>query len=189
MNEATIKRYLDVLKFSENLKKTLRSAHLSNGRVESTADHTWRLLLWILLFKDEMNDINLTRLYEMAIIHDLGEAISGDIPAPNQKNTAEKHEKEQQDLETLLAPLPLKDKTYILELWHDYEAAKSIEAQWLKALDKLETMLQHNQGKNPPDFDYHFNLSYGQNYTDTIDLLKKVRHIIDSETLENSQRV
>lgn len=44
-----------------------------------------------------------------------------------------------------------------------------------KALDKLETILQHNQGTKPDNFDYAFNLSYGKRYTADIDLTRKIR--------------
>ena len=48
-----------------------------------------------------------------------------------------------------------------LALWDEYEAAATPEARAVKALDKMETILQHSQGDNPPDFDYGFNLTYG----------------------------
>ncbi|MDL2227072.1 hypothetical protein LJB86_05405, partial [Deltaproteobacteria bacterium OttesenSCG-928-M10] len=40
----------------------------------------------------------------------------------------------------------------------------------------------HNQGLNPPDFDYGFNLEYGREYTSARPLLAKMRHIIDETT-------
>ena len=51
-----------------------------------------------------------------------------------------------------------------------------------KALDKLETILQHNQGKNPDDFDYRFNLDYGKAYTSSHPLIVTIREILDRET-------
>ena len=52
----------------------------------------------------------------------------------------------------------------LLALWDEYEAAATPEARAVKALDKMETILQHSQGDNPPDFDYGFNLTYGRDY-------------------------
>ena len=49
-------------------------------------------------------------------------------------------------------------------------------------LDKLETILQHTQGANPPDFDYRFNLGYGRRYTEAPPLLAELRAILDAET-------
>ena len=64
-----------------------------------------------------------------------------------------------QDLELLLQPLPNDLKEEILILWDDYENASSQEALLAKAFDKIETILQHTQGQNPPNFNYGFNLS------------------------------
>ena len=49
-------------------------------------------------------------------------------------------------------------------------------------MDKLETILQHNQGINPPDFDYEFNLQYGQEHTRTNPLFTTIRRIVDKVT-------
>ena len=51
-----------------------------------------------------------------------------------------------------------------------------------KALDKLETILQHTQGENPADFDYRFNLDYGKRYTAIDPLVTTLREILDRDT-------
>ena len=56
------------------------------------------------------------------------------------------------------------------------------EARLVKALDKAETILQHNQGKNPPDFDYGFNLEYGKPYFSFHPLLKELRSLLAAQT-------
>ena len=50
------------------------------------------------------------------------------------------------------------------------------------ALDKAETIIQHNQGANPADFDYAFNLTYGSGYFRDDDLLRDLRRLLDDET-------
>jgi putative hydrolase of HD superfamily len=67
-------------------------------------------------------------------------------------------------------------------LWDEYEAAESPEAKLAKALDKLETIMQHNQGRNPAGFDYRFNLGYGRQHTADNPLIARVRAILDEET-------
>ncbi|MEM7260265.1 MAG: VOC family protein, partial [Pseudomonadota bacterium] len=62
------------------------------------------------------------------------------------------------------------------------------EAALAKALDKIETLIQHNQGKNPEDFDYRFNLDYGRNYTDALELTQRLRAEIDKETQQHASR-
>jgi len=51
-----------------------------------------------------------------------------------------------------------------------------------KALDKLETILQHTQGANPPDFDYRYNLEYGRRFTADHPVMVALREILDRET-------
>ncbi len=182
MNTAEITGILDFLRHAERLKDTTRTAFTSEGRQETVAAHTWRLCLMALVLEEHFADIDFSRLIKMCIIHDLGEAISGDIPAIHQNPEASKSDKEREDLLELLKPLSDELRSEIVELWDEYESASSNEAKLAKALDKLETILQHNQGKNPADFDYRFNLGYGRQYTEGDPVIVALRQILDEET-------
>jgi putative hydrolases of HD superfamily len=173
---------LGFLRRAERLKDTVRSGYTSGGRQESVADHTWRLCLMALLLHDRFPDVDFARLVKICIVHDLGEAVGGDIPAPQQAEAGGKAEQERQDLLDLLAPLPPRLKEEITALWDEYEAASTPEASLAKALDKLETLLQHTQGANPPDFDYRFNLDYGRRYTAGDPTIEAIRRVLDAET-------
>jgi putative hydrolases of HD superfamily len=172
---------LEFLRAAEQLKNTYRTAWTSAGRAESVAEHTWRLCLMSLLFADGFPEVDFARLVKICIIHDLGEAIGGDIPAIHQVPGESKAAQERADLLQLLAPLPERLRTEIAGLWDEYEAAESPEAKLAKALDKLETIMQHNQGANPPDFDYGFNLGYGRRHTAGHPLIEAVREVLDRE--------
>jgi putative hydrolase of HD superfamily len=182
MSPADLHGCLEFLRGAERLKSTLRSGHTSSGRPESTAEHTWRLCLMAMVFRTEFTALDFTKVLKLCVIHDLGEAISGDIPAVMQHSTPDKSANERADLLTLMQPLPTALQAEFLALWEDYEYATSPEARIVKGLDKLETVLQHNQGKNPPDFDYAFNLGYGQKYMDSHPLLRQVRDVLDADT-------
>ena len=173
---------LDFLRRAERLKDTVRSGYTSGGRQESVADHTWRLCLMALLLRDRYPDVDFARLVSICIVHDLGEAVGGDIPAPEQAGAPGKAEQERRDLIDLLEPLPERQRDEIAALWDEYEAAVTPEARLAKALDKLETLLQHSQGANPPDFDYRFNLEYGRRYTAGDDTIEAIRRVLDQET-------
>lgn len=67
-------------------------------------------------------------------------------------------------------------------LWEEYTEGESAEARLVKTLDKAETILQHNQGANPPDFDYAFNLTYGTAYFQGYPLLEALREELDAGT-------
>lgn len=182
MASTDIASRLQFLREAERLKDTLRSAYTTSGRTESVADHSWRLSLLAMTFADHLPDVDLLRLMKICVLHDLGEAIDGDIPAPEQVSMAPKSGKERSDFLSLVDPLPDIVKSEFLSLWDEYENGESPEAQVAKALDKVETILQHNQGANPEDFDYAFNLDYGKAHTDTVPIAATLRELLDVET-------
>lgn len=73
-------------------------------------------------------------------------------------------------------------------MWDDYEDVQSHEAEVAKAFDKIETILQHNQGRNPEGFDYAFNLEYGRRYTDAVPIAAEIRDLVDADTAEHVKR-
>lgn len=187
MNEAELAGFLDFLRAAERLKTVTRSGYTSAGHSESVAEHTWRLSLMALLLAPEFPELDAARLLKICLVHDLGEAIGGDIPAPEQARRAAaggvaKAHQERRDLEELLRPLAERQRTEILALWDEYDAARSPEAKLAKALDKLETILQHTQGDNPPGFDYRFNLGYGREHTAQPPLIAAIRAVLDRAT-------
>ena len=185
---------LEFLRATERLKVVTRSAFTSEGKPETVAEHSWRLCLMALVLRDEFPEVDLGKLLAMCVVHDLGEAIGGDVPAPEQARRlaadphATKAVQEREDLLTVLAPLPAPMRQTITALWDEYEAATSPEARAAKALDKLETILQHTQGSNPPDFDYRFNLGYGRAFTAGHPAIVRLREVLDRETERLAER-
>jgi len=186
MQPAELHGLLDFLRAAERLKATHRSAHTSTGERESVAEHTWRLSLMAMLVAPSFPAVDVARLLKICIVHDLGEALGGDIPAPEQARMARegitKSGQERRDLVTLVEPLPQALRSELIALWDEYEGAATAEARLAKALDKLETILQHTQGANPPDFDHAFNLTYARAATSGDPLIESLRTVLDVET-------
>lgn len=183
MPTSDLTRILDFLRDAEALKSTHRSAWTASGERESAAAHSWRLALMALVLHDRVPGVDLGRLLAICIVHDLGEAVSGDIPAPEQAaRPGGKAADERRDLVQLAERLPAPARDTIVALWDEYEAAATPEARLAKGLDKLETILQHTQGANPPGFDYRFNLGYGRRYTVGDPLLVALRALLDHAT-------
>ena len=172
----------DFLADASALKDTLRSGFTPGGRPESVAEHSWRLGLLALVLSGEMEGIDLARLLSLILVHDLGEAISGDVPAIDQVPGEDRAARERTDLMTLCAPLPEDARARIVALWDEYAAAATPEAVMAKGLDKCETMLTHAEGANPPDFDYAWNLGYGSEATARSPLLAALRKVVDVRT-------
>ena len=194
MQPADLAGLLDFLRSAERLKTVMRSGYTSAGRPESVAEHTWRVALMAILLAPEFPGVDVARLVKICLVHDLGEAIGGDISAPEQARrlaageAAGKADAERRDLLALLEPLAAPLQAELTALWDEYEAAATPEAKLAKALDKLETILQHTQGANPPGFDYRFNLGYGRQYTADHPLLAAVRAVLDEATEARARR-
>ena len=155
-------RYLQFIREAERLKNVLRTAYTSEGRHESTAEHSWRLALLAAVLTGERPELDMQRVVLMCLIHDLGEAFDGDVPAIAQ--TARRSQSRlgaggHGAADTHCSRRKREPRSE--KIWEEYEACQTPEARWVKALDKAETIIQHNQGANPAGFDYAFNLTYG----------------------------
>ena len=73
------KELIEFLGVVEKLKCNTRHSWTSSGRRESVAEHSWRLSLLAMLCADEYPDLDMNKVVRMCIIHDLGEAITGDV--------------------------------------------------------------------------------------------------------------
>jgi putative hydrolases of HD superfamily len=187
MKSEELNSILDFIRRAERLKNTLRSGYTSTGRNESVAEHTWRLCLMAMVLEKYFPEADMARVLKICLVHDLGEALNGDIPAPLQSEELSKAANERNDFLILVDSLPADIQKELIGLWDEYEHASSPEAKAAKALDKLETIIQHNQGKNPDDFDYSFNLDYGKTYTSAHPVASEIRKILDEETIKRAE--
>lgn len=87
-------KLLEILHVAERLKDTPRHCYTSGGRRESVAEHSWRIALMAYLVRDEFPDADMDKVILMCLIHDLGEAFTGDIPTFLKTGEDEKKEEE-----------------------------------------------------------------------------------------------
>ncbi|MEM1284533.1 MAG: HD domain-containing protein [Pseudomonadota bacterium] len=182
-SDVEIETLLAFLTLSGDLKDTLRSGYTNAGAQENTAAHSWRLCLWVIALEPFLDGLDMARLLKLAILHDLGEAVTGDVPAIHQSgDQSDRKQAEAKAIIDMTADLRVETRTAIRSLADEYETGASLEAAMVKGLDKLETMHQHATGTNPPDFDYAFNLSYGEKWTKSDPLLLVLRAAVDRMT-------
>lgn len=178
----------NLLKFihqSEGLKRLLRHSWLSDGRRESVAEHTWRMMLMALLLHDKLDEnVNLSQVLKICLVHDLPEVITTDYPA-FKKQPDDKVEQEEAALQKMTGKLPKNTRNEIVSLWQEYEAGSTPEARFTKALDKLEVLIQHNESdiSKQTDEELPFNLYYGNKFTDYDKFLERFRSLVRKETL------
>lgn len=70
----------EILGVAERLKCNTRHCFTSSGRHESVAEHSWRVALMAMLLRPEFPEADMDKVIRMCLIHDLGEAFTGDIP-------------------------------------------------------------------------------------------------------------
>ena len=72
---------LDALTVAVRLKDTTRHCYTEKGRHESVAEHCWMMTLMAFFMRDEFPEADMDKVMRMCVIHDLGEAFTGDIPS------------------------------------------------------------------------------------------------------------
>ncbi|KKP69204.1 MAG: Hydrolase (HAD superfamily) [Candidatus Moranbacteria bacterium GW2011_GWE1_35_17] len=146
-NLENLEKIFDFLEVAEKLKSTLRYNKTTSGRQESTAEHSWRLALMIFMLADELKlEIDVSRAVKIALVHDLAEALTGDIDAiliaEGKISKEEKEIQEARAVEKIQQTLPALVGKEITALQNEYNENKTREAKFVKALDKIETLTQ-----------------------------------------------
>jgi len=124
------------------LKSTPRAGWALRGVVspETVAEHSHRVaLLALVLAPRAAPPLDVSRCVALALVHDLAEALVGDITPYDGVSADEKHRREAGAMRQLA---DLAGDASLLALWREYDAAESPEARFVKELDKLETVLQ-----------------------------------------------
>ena len=127
------------------------------------------------LVSDEFPDADLEKLMKMCLIHDLGEAFTGDIP------TFEKSEKDEEKEASLLdewvKQLPEPFASEMLTLYREMEERQTLEARIYKALDNLEALIQHNESDISTwiPLEYDLQMTYGNDKVQFSEYLTRLR--------------
>ena len=176
--------YLNILHVAEKLKDTPRHCTTTQGRTESVAEHSWRVSLMALLLRREFPDVNIDRVVDMCLVHDLGECFTGDIPAFIK--TDSDRNVEDSLLDQWVSSLPEEVSDDLKALYAEMEAQETKESKIYKALDKLEALIQHNESplSTWSENEYELNKTYAFNTVEFSDWLTELRKEILQDTLD-----
>ena len=178
------KKLLDALRVAERLKDATRHCYTSGGRHESVAEHSWRMTLMAFFIRDEFPQADMDKVMRMCLIHDLGEAFTGDIPTFNKTKADEETEDALLDRWVSSLPKPLDDD--MRALYAEMNARQTLEAKIYKAIDSLEALIQHNISDLstwiPREFE--LNKTYADDKVAFSDYLTALREEIRRDTLK-----
>lgn len=182
----TPQEVLEILHVAERLKCNTRHCDTSTGRRESVAEHSWRLCLFAMLLEQEpeFRSLDTDRVLRMCLIHDLGEAFTGDIPAFSK--SAQDEGREQALYEDWIAQFPPANRAQFQALLAEMTALATPEAKLYKALDKLEAVIQHNEASLDSwlPLEYDLQRTYGQEAVEFSPYLRALKAEIDRWTEE-----
>lgn len=178
------RKLLEALSVAERLKDATRHCYTRNGRHESVAEHSWMMTLMAFFMRDEFPEADMDKVIRMCIIHDLGEAFTGDIPMF--EKTGENERQEEELLHSWLHELPENYRTEMTALYAEMKKRETIEAKIYKAIDSLEALIQHNISDLSTWIpkEYELNKTYGDDRVQFSEYLKKLREEIRKDTLE-----
>ena len=184
MEEETLLQFLDL---AEKLKCHTRHSWTSSGRQESVAEHVYRLLVFAWLVREEFPDYDMNRVMELALFHDMGEALTGDIPAFEKDKEDEKKEEQAQEKIAGMLPEPYRER--LADIFREVEKKETKESRLLAALDKLEALIQHNEADLSTwlPLEYDLQLTYGQEQTKSIPYMKKLRESVYEDSVKKME--
>ena len=173
---------LNALHVAERLKDATRHCYTSGGRHESVAEHSWRLALMAYWLRDRFPELDMDKVVRMCLIHDLGEAFTGDIPTFNKTRADEAREEDL--LFGWVDSLPEPFRTEMAALYREMAARESPEARLFKALDNLEAVIQHNESELSTwsENEFALNLIYGYDKAAWSPVLLALRDAVREET-------
>ena len=122
-----INRYMELLDRAEKLKNNTRHSWTSSGRHESIAEHSWRLAFMAYFMKDEFPDVDINKVILMCMMHDFGEAFTGDIPAFDK--TSDDENTEENVIKEWIDSLPEPYRAELAELFAEMKERKTTEAK------------------------------------------------------------
>ena len=174
---------LKAMAVAVRLKDTTRHCYTEKGRHESVAEHCWMAALMAFFLQDECPEADMDKVIRMCLIHDLGEAFTGDIPTF--EKTEENERTEEQLLREWVAALPKVCRDEMTALYDEMERRESLKSRIYKAIDNLEAVIQHNFSDLSTWIprEYELNKTYGDDKVAFSPYLTALREEVRQDTL------
>lgn len=135
---------LPFILLTEKLKSSNRATTVvGTDRKENSAEHSWQVALLALVFADFSNEeVDLLKVLKMLLIHDLPEALCGDVPlyAANRHEAAKKEESAAKEVFSMLSDSMNEE---FQNLWNEFNARETPEAKFCACIDRIMGFVQN----------------------------------------------
>ena len=147
-------------------KNVFRQTHLSgHGRRENDAEHAWHMAIMAWLLREYANeDVDITKVMLMCLIHDIVEIDAGDTYAYDAENLKTQKAREDAAKERIFTLLPDDQRDALTALFDEFEAYETAEAKFAHAMDNLQPLLLNdsNDGGDWKEHDVTAETIYGR---------------------------
>lgn len=143
--EERFKQQLQFLVEIDKMKSIYRQTILiDRSRRETDAEHSWHFAMAALILAEyAAANVNLHKVVQMALVHDLVEISAGDTYAYDDVGNAAREERERIAADEVFALLPAEQADLYKALWEEFERAESAEALYANAMDSLQPMINN----------------------------------------------
>lgn len=143
--EKRFERQLAFIMELDKLKTVLRRTMLTDmSRRENSAEHSWHLTLMAMLLQEHAcEEVDISRVMRMLLVHDVVEIDAGDTFAYDAHGYVDKEKRERAAADRLFSLLPEDHAAELRALWDEFEECATPEARFAVALDRLHPLLQN----------------------------------------------
>lgn len=141
-----LKKQIEFIMEVDKLKSILRQSLTFDGtRRENDAEHSWHLAMMAMVLQEYAAvPVDLSRVLQMAIVHDLIEIYAGDTFAYDARANLDKERREQEAADRLFSMLPNDQGAAYRSLWEEFDAAQTPDAIFAACLDRLQPLLANH---------------------------------------------
>ena len=179
-----MKNIVNFFKIAEKLECEYRITRMSDDAQQSVASHSWNMAMMAIAMESYfVRKYDMSKVLKLCVLHDLPEAIAHDIPL-HQQNDACRMEKSMQEACAINKIIDMLKNPYVADCFNEYEKRVSPESKLVKALDRLDTTVQHLCAKDLSyvgeyNKNFYWKLFFSEDFAKGFDFEPVLRKVFD----------
>lgn len=143
-NERMDRQFLFTAEIDKMTAVLRRTMLIDKSRRENDAEHSWHIAVMAMLFQEYAAEpVDIGRVVQMCVVHDLVEIIAGDTFAYDAEGNRGKADRERAAADRLFSQIPEDQGKMIRSLWEEFDAMETADARYAACMDRLQPFL-HN---------------------------------------------